>query len=224
MMFWVLDKVLDLKKKPNRTIHHNRIAPGHGHEPRFSYEPTPTITLAHTKQMHRASKRISRSQLVTASEKFTNACIGLTETDATVIQLIHFFERSNRFYCRFGDGTQAAKSCLQSIHANDDTKDAEGRFGDGTQATKSCLQSIHANDDTKDAEEPRTTCTRKQLTAYFLKTISFDPKRIGKRCLSQGQTPIVEHPSNLFVLFQLFACPLNRTYGTSPEPNVKGPT
>ena len=103
--------------------------------------------------MHRASKRISRSQLVTASEKFTNACIGLTETDATVIQLIHFFERSNRFYCRFGDGTQA---------------------------TKSCLQSIHANDDTKDAEEPRTTCTRKQLTAYFLKTISFDPKRIER--------------------------------------------
>jgi hypothetical protein len=185
---------LDLKKNPNRSI---IIAPGHGHDPRFSYEPTPTITLAHTKQMHRASKRISRSQLVTASEKFTNACIGLTETDATVIQLIHFFERSNRFYCRFGDGTQA---------------------------TKSCLQSIHANDDTKDAEEPKTTCTRKQLTAYFLKTISFDPKRIGKRCLSQGQTPIVEHPSNLFVLFQLFACPLNRTYGTSPEPNVKGPT
>ena len=97
-----------------------------------------------------------------------------------MIQLIHFFERSNRFYCRFGDGTQAAKSCLQSIHANDDTKDAEGRFGDGTQATKSCLQSIHANDDTKDAEEPRTTCTRKQLTAYFLKTISFDPKRIDR--------------------------------------------
>jgi hypothetical protein len=26
--------------------------------------------------------------------------------------------------------------------------------------------------------------------------------------LSHGQTPIVEHSSNLFVLFQLFACPL----------------
>ena len=94
-----------------------------------------------------AAKRKTRTELIAASEKFCEACIG-TATVATVTQLTEYFSACNRYYCRSGNGIRAAQSCLQTIHG--------------------------------DTSNTKKTCTREQLTAYFLNTVSKDHKRIDR--------------------------------------------
>ena len=93
----------------------------------------------------------TRTQLFEASERFTTACIN-NSSIATLSHLVAYFSASNIFYCRSGDGINAAKSCLQTIHADSD------------------IQST----------ETTSSCTRKQLTKYFLRTLTNDPKRVDR--------------------------------------------
>lgn len=110
----------------------------------------------------KGSPRKTRLQLSRASEEFVTAVIGHSNNIVTFQLLTQYFDACNIFYCRNGDGVAAAKSCLQTIH-NASTPDAAAAAID------------------------TTTCTREQLTAYFLSTLSRDEKRIDRMApLIQG--------------------------------------
>jgi hypothetical protein len=100
----------------------------------------------------------SRSELIKASKKFTNAVIGINTNVVTLSNLTNYFLASNQFYCRNGDGATAANSCMQSIKEQ--------------YSSDEDLESKTAN--------TKTICSREQLTAYFLNTLTKDENRIDR--------------------------------------------
>ena len=129
----------------------------------------------------KGSPRKTRLQLSRASEEFVTAVIGHSNHIVTFQLLTQYFDACNIFYCRNGNGVAAAKSCLQTIH-NASTPDAAAAPAPPAPAAAAAAAAVDAA-----AVIDTTTCTREQLTAYFLSTFSRDEKRIDRMApLIQG--------------------------------------